>query len=58
MINDPYETRNLAADCPDIAERCRKLMDQWVSEQMKKSNWKGDPLQEVLKERGIRKPGL
>lgn len=53
MINDPYETKNLAPDCTGIVEDCRKIMDDWVSQQMKKSNFSTDPLREILRERGI-----
>jgi len=53
MVNDPYETRDLAADSPDIARHCRDVMGEWVSQQMKKRNWRSDPLEEILRERGI-----
>ena len=55
MVADPYETKNLASDCPDTVKHCRHLADEWVSEQMRKRNWKSDPLDAVLKERGIPK---
>ncbi|MBT3375195.1 MAG: hypothetical protein HN742_19490 [Lentisphaerae bacterium] len=58
MTNDAYEARDLVADRPDIAAHCRQLMDEWVSEQMKKPNWSTDPLNEVLRERGIKKGHL
>ena len=58
MVHDPYPTRDLAADCPDVVASCRQVMAQWVSEQMAKSNWRSDPLGEVLKERGITDPAL
>lgn len=52
-VRDPYETRDLAAECPEVLGRCRALMDSWVAEQEGKPNWKSDPIQEILRERGI-----
>jgi len=56
LEHDPYETRNLAAECPEEVAACRERMNRWVSEQMAKNNWHSDPLRDVLKERGIDSP--
>jgi arylsulfatase A-like enzyme len=51
MVNDPCETTDLAAECPDLVRECRSLMDSWVAEQQAKPNPVPDPLEEVLAER-------
>jgi arylsulfatase A-like enzyme len=56
MVHDPYEARNLAGECPEIANHCRQVMAEWTSEQRRKPNWRSDPLAEVLKERRIENP--
>jgi arylsulfatase A-like enzyme len=50
---DPFQTRNLAAEFPDVVNNCQKMIEVWVSEQIRKRNWHSDPLLEVLKERGV-----
>ena len=49
---DPYETRDLADEKPEIVRECGGIMDTWVSEQMKSDNWISDPIDEILHERG------
>jgi arylsulfatase A-like enzyme len=58
MVHDPYETHDLAGECPDIVQECRSILDEWVSQQTNKDNWISDPLDEILKERGVKKQGF
>ncbi|MBU8902008.1 MAG: sulfatase-like hydrolase/transferase [Victivallales bacterium] len=51
MINDPYETKDLVDECPEIVQQCRKLMDVWVAEQQAKPNSIPDPVKAILLER-------
>ena len=51
MEGDPYETRNLAAERPELVSRHRGMLSEWLGEQMRKPHWRGDPLGEVLRER-------
>jgi choline-sulfatase len=55
MVDDPYQTRNLAKECPAIVEDCRTKMEEWVAQQKVKSNWVGDPIEAVLVERGVKR---
>ncbi|MGQ9455335.1 MAG: sulfatase family protein [Armatimonadota bacterium] len=52
MVNDPYQTRNIARECGDIVCECRDYwMNQWLEEQKAKPYWQGDPFEAVLAER-------
>jgi len=53
MVNDPYETNNIAGTHGDIVQECRNIMDKWVEQQMTKPNWVSDPIDEILRERGL-----
>jgi len=53
MVADPYQTRDLTAEAPQIVQECRDTMETWVAQQMAKPNWVSDPCDEVLEERGI-----
>ena len=55
MVNDRYQTTNLAQSHPDIVQTCRNIMVEWVEEQKAKPNWKGDPIEAILRERGLQK---
>jgi choline-sulfatase len=57
MLADPYETKNLAGERGQVLEECRAILADWVREQMAKPNRVPDPLDEVLRERGIQKSG-
>jgi len=54
MTRDPYQTRDIAAESPEIVGACSALMEDWLQEQMTKTAWVGDPLSEVLRERKTR----
>ncbi len=54
MVNDRYETKNLAPSLPEIVRQCRNIMAEWVEEQKAKPNWKGDPIEAILRERGLK----
>lgn len=51
-MNDPYQTRNLANEQPDIIEKCDHYMTEWLHEQRSKGHNIPDPLGEILRERG------
>lgn len=53
IVDDPYQTDNLAEKCPEILDDCRSKMEQWVAEQKQKDNWVADPVETILEERGI-----
>src|SRR5690606_6202614 len=50
--NDPHETTNLFEERPDIAAKGMRLLDEWVAEQMKKSDSPTDPMWVVIQEGG------
>lgn len=58
MVNDPFQTRNLSGDEPDMVRQCDERMSDWLCRQMAKNNWVSDPLSEVLKERGKKHSGF
>ena len=49
---DPHETRDLAADKPDIVARGESLLERWHTEMMTAAEVHTDPLQTVLAEGG------
>jgi choline-sulfatase len=52
MVNDPYQSRNIAKDHEDIVcELNDYVMNQWLEEQKSKPHWPGDPFDAVLAER-------
>jgi arylsulfatase A-like enzyme len=51
MQNDPYQTRDLAAEAPGVVEHCEHLMGEWVRAQLDREGWRTDPLLAVLQER-------
>lgn len=53
ITNDRFQTRNLAEACPDILEDCRNKMGEWLEEQKAKKNWRYDPINVILEERGM-----
>ena len=56
MVNDPYQTRNIAKDKPEIVCACNDYyMNHWLEEQKNKKHWQGDPFDDVLKEREAEK---
>ena len=52
LVSDPCQTGDIATESPGIVRECSTLMDDWVQEQMRKPHWYGDPLSEILRERG------
>lgn len=54
MVNDPYQTKNIAAEAEQIVNECSAHMQTWKQEQMAKSNWVSDPVDEILRERKAR----
>lgn len=55
MINDPYQSRNIAAENGSIVSECKNHCNQWLAEQQSKPHWKGDPFDRVLAEREAQK---
>ena len=52
MVDDPYQTRNLVHECPEIADHCSHLLAEWLQEQWTKGAYCDDPLEAILRERG------
>jgi arylsulfatase A-like enzyme len=51
MINDPYQSKNIRGEHPDIVQQCDHFMTEWKHEQMMKGHCITDPVEEILKER-------
>jgi len=49
---DPYQTRNVIEQQPDIHTQCCEIMESWLDEQRRKNGELVDPLRETLRERG------
>jgi arylsulfatase A-like enzyme len=52
MERDPYQTRNLCHERPDMVQLCSHYLAEWIQEQVMKGHCIPDPLVEVLRERG------
>ena len=52
MVQDPYQTRNIRDDHPDLVEQCDRFLTEWIEEQKAKGHCTPDPLQEILQDRG------
>ncbi len=52
IVNDRFQTNNLAEQCPEILQDCQAKMDKWVQEQKAKRHWHYDPVDAILEERG------
>jgi arylsulfatase A-like enzyme len=52
MVDDPYQTRNIGDECPEVIAQCSRYMADWIQEQRMKGYCIPDPLQEILRERG------
>lgn len=50
--NDPHETTNLAEARPDVVGEGLRLLDEWVAEQMMRSDSPMDPMWHVIHEGG------
>jgi arylsulfatase A-like enzyme len=53
METDPYQTRNLAEEQPQLRAELLQRMAAWVEEQRALSGWRPDPLTAILHERGL-----
>ena len=51
VAGDPHEIYNLAASRPDVASKCRALLENWRAEMLKDAPV-GDPMQTVMSEGG------
>ena len=51
VSNDPYQTRNLRDERPEVVRELSSFLTQWVNEQMMKGHCMPDPLEEILRER-------
>lgn len=54
MVRDPFQTRNLRDEQPELVAHCSRLMEDWVQEQRMKKHPIADPLVGILEERGKR----
>ena len=54
MSADPYQTTNIAADHPELVDRCSRLLEDWIQAQRAKGHCIQDPLEAILQERGAR----
>jgi len=52
MAADPYQTRNLCDEQPEVVDRCSRTMADWIQAQWAKGHCIPDPLLEILRERG------
>jgi len=52
MVNDPYQSRNLRDEQPEMVDHCSRLIEDWVQEQHMKKHVIPDPLSAILRERG------
>ena len=52
MERDPQQTRNIAAEAPEVVRDCSDRLLSWAEDQMHKNHWVSDPLGEILRERG------
>ncbi|MEC0370157.1 hypothetical protein [Paenibacillus chibensis] len=48
MEQDPHQTRNVAADHPEIVNLMEHRIANWLQEQMNKPGYKADPMQKVI----------
>ncbi|MGC8861306.1 MAG: sulfatase family protein [Armatimonadota bacterium] len=56
MVDDPYQSRDIARERQDVAcELDAYVTNQWLEEQKSKPNWLGDPFDVVLAERKAQK---
>jgi hypothetical protein len=51
MVEDRYQTRNIAAEHEEIVRECRESGREWLEEQKSKPGWRYDPYQAVVEER-------
>jgi choline-sulfatase len=54
IVADPYQSRNIRDDSPDVVEQCTKWLDAWLAEQHAKPHAIPDPMQAILDERKAR----
>ena len=52
IVLDPYETRDVKAENPDICHKGAKIILDWQDDMMMKSSYIEDPLWRVMKEKG------
>ena len=52
ITDDPHETRDLAATCPQVADQGLALLERWTAEMMASSPSDADPLWTVIREGG------
>jgi hypothetical protein len=52
VVADPHEQQDLLAAAPEVADRCRRLLDTWTAEQLDRASAAVDPMQTVLAEGG------
>ena len=50
---DPFQTRDVAGERPDLVAQCDALLDGWLREQREKPYAIADPMGDVMKERGL-----
>jgi len=53
MRIDPYQTRDLYAERPEIVAECSRCLVEWEQEQRLKGDCIPDPIDEILRERSI-----
>ncbi|MFC1525964.1 sulfatase [Candidatus Latescibacterota bacterium] len=51
MEADPYQTRDLASEDPELVAQLLGQMDRWVEEERGRDGWRSDPLMDILHER-------
>ncbi len=51
MIADPYQTKNLAKELPEVVEHCDRLLGEWIAEQQARGDRIPDPLALIVEKR-------
>ena len=51
MENDPYQSKNIRDERPDVVQQCEHHLSEWLQAQRMKGHNIPDPLQMILRER-------
>ena len=51
IVNDPYQTRDLAPDQPELVRQMDGMMNEWIHDQIARHATPVDPVQAIIHER-------
>ena len=51
METDPYQSKNIRDERPEIVQQCEHYLSEWMQEQRRKGHNIPDPLTQILRER-------